>query len=267
MVDFTQPFEKYVIKLVVDRFRFIGSADSPVKLGVALRTISPTLRAKLRARGESLHIDPSSIDDKINEIVNEIPNYLGNITRNVQILHPGSEKSGTIIHLEGKKDGVGSQSFTLVILETFPEVTLFVISSDRNGIHPGDILIPYDTSPWGVGHPVRFKVKRNGKPFPDSRRIYVTLDLSLISCERPGMVLETLDERLDSASSEGAPGFSGNNMSLWMAAHHKRENHKFESKVSIKDGEVILECHNIRFPSNIDCQYQFDWDTRGLIKK
>ena len=266
MVDFTRPFEKYVIKLVVDRFMFTCSGDSPVKVSMGLRTISPALRFKLRSRGESLNLDPSIIDDKINEIVNEIPNYLGNITGNVQVLHPASEKCGTIIHLEGKKEGFGSQSFTLVLMETSPEVSLFVISSDRNGIHPGDILTPYDASPWGLGQPMRFRVIRNGTRFPDNRKIYTTFDLSLISCEKPGLVLEALDEHFDSTASDGAPVFSGNIMSLWMAPHNKKENHQFEAGISVKDGEIILECRNIRHPSNMNCRCRFDWDSRGLIK-
>lgn len=137
-------------------------------------------------------------------------------------------KIGNIVKIQAKDEKLGLEEFKLMYVGQRHEyyMRFLVLYSSRLAIQPEDIMEVYDTSLWGVGHGVTFKVFRDGKRIPSDMLVYRTFPLTHISIEKPSIVHEVIDARSDFSYEE------------YEAAHN--DNDKYQLKLSMPSMALLL---------------------------
>ena len=105
-------------------------------------------------------------------------------------------KTGWSVHLMCQ-DKRGVESIKLLFLgESERHLPHFlVLESSRLALLPDDMIEPADNTLWSVGHPLLLTVRRNGRPFPDETRKYLSYPIESMTVCRPSLVHEAIDSK------------------------------------------------------------------------
>lgn len=195
-MDNNEILNKFILKQIAGEVLYSEEKHS---FQLSLRTISSTIREKIMIEGRKWGMSVSQIEDCLNSVVNNVAlayRPKEQCTQSIDVsdaLKPGIE-----VILEGAEKGKGKCRLQLLFLgysETVKQVRFMVLKSSRLCLLPEDIVEPEGNTIWAIGYPVLLKVYRNKKRYPDSMRVYRTLQIENISMVMPSVVHEVIDSR------------------------------------------------------------------------
>lgn len=121
-------------------------------------------------------------------------------------LHIENIEKGNVLILtfEDKEQGKAELSLISLGSEENSASKWMVLNSSLLALRPKDILEPYNSLLWSIGHRIAFKVYRNGVRFPYSQnKVFQTYSITSITCEKPSIIHEVIDSKEDFTFEEG----------------------------------------------------------------
>lgn len=197
--------KKYIIKNTVGKIFFSQEKKS---YQLVLRQIGQKEKNKIFEEIKKYPEWNNATSFSLNSLYDDVRNTIDLCykTKNTSLQHLNIDELqiGNIVCLKGEDEEVGFEDLRLMYIgKGEGEYSRFlVLSSGRMAIQPEDILEVYDTTLWGMGHPVSFKVFRKGKRIPSENMVYRTLPINALSIVLPSIVHEVIDSRHDYSYEE-----------------------------------------------------------------
>lgn len=197
--------KKFIVKNIVGKIYFSQDKKS---YQLAFRQIGRKEKdyifAEIAKYPEWKNATPDSLGRVYDEVTKTVALCYNTKRNSSQSLNIADLKEGYVVELQGEDGILGKAILRLMYIGKRQDVNVrfFVLSSSRLAIMPEDVLEVYDTSLWGVGHGVTFKVYREGKRIPSDRLVYRTFPLTCLLLETPSIVHEVIDARSDFSYGE-----------------------------------------------------------------
>ena len=142
-----------------------------------------------------------AVDDYIANVINEIELSYQPVEQSVQFIDVAKDiKPGIQITLGGRdlKRGLARLSVLYLGMSRKNKYPRFmVLDSTRLSLIAEDVLEPADNTLWSTGHPILFKVFRNGERYPNAESVYRSYKIEEIILIRPSVIHEVIDARAE----------------------------------------------------------------------
>lgn len=205
MDEITDRIRKYIIKSTIGKIFFSQEKKS---YQLVLRQIGQKEKnhifEEIKKYPEWKNATSFSLNSLYDDVKDTIDLCYKTKSTSLSYLKVNKLQIGNIVCLQGEDTQVGYEKLRLLYLGKERESAdrFFVLSSARMALQPEDVLEVYNTTFWGIGHPVAFKVFRKGRRIPSNQLLYRTLPISSISMITPSIVHDVVDSRFDFSYEE-----------------------------------------------------------------
>lgn len=235
-------FTKFILKQIAGTVAYNSVSHS---FQLSLRTLSNSIREAIYAEGKKWEMSDQTIDDHISRVYNEIELSYQPIKQSVQFIDITKDiKQGLQIMLVGRDNARGLAKLSILYLGISgkgKQCCFMVLKSSRLSLIVEDILEPADNTLWSTGHPILFKVFRNGERYPNSESVYRTFKIEEIILIKPSVIHEIIDAKSDFTYLENSLSQLGNT---------------FNEAISFGNNPMTLLMHN--FSSNMPIYANFE---------
>lgn len=235
-------FTKFILKQIAGTVAYNSVSHS---FQLSIRTLSNSIRKAIYEEGKKWEMSNQTIDDYISRVYNEIELSYQPIKQSIQFIDVTKDiKQGLQIMLEGHDNTRGLAKLSLLYLgisRRDKQPCFMVLRSSRLSLIIEDILEPADNTLWSIGHPVLFKVFRNGERYPNSESVYRTFKIEDIVLVKPSVIHEIIDAKSDFTYLENSLSQIGNTLN---------------GTISFGKNPMTLLMHN--FSSNMPIYANFD---------
>lgn len=191
-------FTKFILKQIAGTVAY-----NPVShtFHLTLRNLSNTILGAIYSEGAKWDMSNEAVDDYIANVINEIELSYQPVEQSVQFIDVAKDiKPGIQITLGGRdlKRGLARLSVLYLGMSRKNKYPRFmVLDSTRLSLIAEDVLEPADNTLWSTGHPILFKVFRNGERYPNAESVYRSYKIEEIILIRPSVIHEVIDARAE----------------------------------------------------------------------